>query len=384
MSAKQSQLDVITEPAAFRALQREWEDLWQRAGGQYHQAFSVCWLCWVHVAKPRGQKLRCIVRRERGRLVMVWPLVSYRRLCWTVLHPLTPGTIEHTSVLVEEGPTAPAMIAEAWRDAMRLCRADVCHLPYVSLDSPLHALASAQPGVKFDPGGPAAMARLSKEPDWEAFCNSLGTFSGRKPGARERRLAKEGDVVVRVLGPDDAGEYETWVDWILASKREWADRTDKKGPWLYSSGYRDFLLGLLDCADGGPVGRLFVVTLDGAPVAASMVGLGKDCVAGLITGFEQKLAKFGPGTIVLEHCVKWALQRRLDMDFGVGPESFKGYWSRDNFVSTWSFQIPVTAWGAIAFRARDLARIAIEAAQPPRRHVVGTAQASLRVHSGSP
>jgi hypothetical protein len=53
-----SQFEIVSDEDGFRALQREWDDLWSSAHGQYGQAFNVCWLVWQHAAKP----VSCIVK----------------------------------------------------------------------------------------------------------------------------------------------------------------------------------------------------------------------------------------------------------------------------------------------------------------------------------
>jgi CelD/BcsL family acetyltransferase involved in cellulose biosynthesis len=356
MSDEPLQIDIVTDTDAFEALRDEWDELWSRVDGRHSQAFSVCRLSWIHVARPQGRKLRCVTCRRSGKLVMVWPLVTYRRFLWTVIRPLSPDTAEQSSVLADADPETPAMLVRAWHEAVRRTHADLILLPYVSSDSPLHDLAHAYSGAKYVARHLMAFAPLSKEPDWETFSTSLGTLSGRKPGARKRRLAKEGELVTCVLESNDVREYERWIDWILSSKGDWAERVDmEKGRWLHSPGYRDFLAGLLAPPEGQPSGRLFIVTLDGAPIAATLVGLGKSCVSGLITGFDQDFKKFSPGNIVVEECFKWTLEHHFDLDLGIGSESYKQYWSRDNFTPVWSFQIAATAWGALAFHIRDLA-----------------------------
>jgi CelD/BcsL family acetyltransferase involved in cellulose biosynthesis len=62
--------------------------LWTRAGGRHYLSFAFCWTAWQQVAKPKGRSLRCIIRRDEGRLAMVWPLVLRRRLMWACLAPL--------------------------------------------------------------------------------------------------------------------------------------------------------------------------------------------------------------------------------------------------------------------------------------------------------
>ncbi|MDB5789946.1 MAG: family N-acetyltransferase [Caballeronia mineralivorans] len=351
-----SQFEIVSDEDGFRALQREWDDLWSSAHGQYGQAFNVCWLVWQHAAKPRGRRLCCIVHREDGRLVMVWPLVTYRRLLWTYLCPLSPEAGDYTRVLVADGPSAPALIAGAWRTAQRRCGADFIKLPYLNEGSELHAIASRERHVMIATHTVAAFANLRDETDWDTYCKTLGTMSGKKPGALERRFSKEGQLAVRLTEPGNAQENAALVDWILARKRTWGDRVGKRGEWLDSPHYQDFLVNLLCPADGRAMARLFVVTLDGAPVAATVVGVGKTCVDGLIASFDPLYAKFGPGSIVVEHVIKWAFDQRLNVEFGVGTERFKAYWSRNNITGAWSVQFANSPWGVLAFLGKKTAR----------------------------
>jgi CelD/BcsL family acetyltransferase involved in cellulose biosynthesis len=356
MNAVALQFAVITNPFEFFALRSEWDDLWLRANGRYHEAFIACWLCWLRVAEPQGRKLRIILLRENGRLVAVWPLVSYKKCMWTVLRPLSPEAADYTSILAEDGPSASALIDQMWRAAHQCCEADIILLPYVSANSDLYQLASRHRRVMVAREHASAFAKLRSETDWAAYCASLGLLSGRKPGALQRRLAKQGNLETRVLGPDDADENARMVDWMFARKREWADRVGKKGDWLYSREYRDFLIDLLNQRYAGVLARLQVLSLDGTALAVNVLGLGMCCVNGVIGSFDADYARFAPGLVAMEACVKWAFEQGFDLDMGVGPENFKGYWSRDNFTAVWSMQIANTCWGVLAFAADRLRR----------------------------
>ncbi len=184
-----------------------------------------------------------------------------------------------------------------------------------------------------------------------------GPLVREETGGSRAAFGQGRPVAVRLLSSESAEEYATCVDWLLACKREWAQRTGKKGAWLYSPAYRDFLVNLLCPTQGDPMARLFVVTLDETPVAALIAGIGKSCIAELISGFDAAYSAFSPGSIVIEHFVKWTLQQRKDLDFGIGSESFKSYWSRDNIVITHSFRIANTRWGLVAIRANEAAKI---------------------------
>ena len=117
------------------------------------------------------------------------------------------------------------------------------------------------------------------------------------------------------------------VDLMLACKREWADRVGKKGEWLHSKEYRDFLTDLLNQRQGEVLARLLVVSLDGEAVAVNVLGLGKSCIDAVIAGFDPKHGKFAPGSVAMEASIKWVFEQGFDLDLGVGPETFKD--SRD-------------------------------------------------------
>ncbi|WP_250494708.1 GNAT family N-acetyltransferase [Caballeronia sp. GAWG1-1] len=348
---QQTGISIISDPENFLALRDEWNSLWSRIGGHHYQSFDVCWLCWTRVAKPRGGSLHCIVYRERGELVLVWPLVRRRRSLWTILEPLASGTADHTSILASTG--SEAAIEAAWQAASKGSRIDLFSIPYVSKGTRLDRLASGHGGLVVARQDTSALALLRREPDWTAYCKTLSTLSKKKPGALERRFMKEGALEIKVLDARDVSEHRKWVDWMLAQKRQWAERNGKDGPWLQSEGYRDYLVDLLDGSRGKSLALMFVMTLDNAPVCANMVGLALTCASGLIAGFDPSFAKFSPGAIMMERCVKWAWENQMDLDFGVGSEPFKAYWSRGNVLQNTSFELALSPWGRVAFLAKD-------------------------------
>jgi CelD/BcsL family acetyltransferase involved in cellulose biosynthesis len=353
MDEPSSRLDIVSDPVEFRALQQEWNELWSRAEGRYCQAFAVCLLCWTEVARPRGGKLCCITVREHGRLVMVWPLVTYGKLFWTVVRPLASESTDYTSILVEDTPTAAKAIERAWHAVQKKIGADIILLPYLNAETRLFALASAKRGVVMKTAHPAAVGLLRRETGWDVFSASLGPLFQHKPGALERRLSKKGDLTIRFLGPENAEENTRLVDWMFDCKRQWADRVDKTGKWLYSNEYRNFLVALLNHTDGEVLARLVVVSLNGAPVAVDIFGMGKSRVDDLIGGFDPAHSRHSPGAIATEHCVRWALEHRLDFDFGAGSEKYKSYWSRNHILTMWSMQIANTPWGLLALKVEN-------------------------------
>lgn len=356
MNAPVDGIDVIKTPERFQALHSEWRELWHRAKGRHHESFDVCWLVWDGVAKLKGRSLRIITVRREGRLIAVWPLVRSRNRLWTVLRPLGPDSADYTTVLVDPGHASDDLIESIWIAAQQRCASDIILLPFLDCDSHLHRLAMAHDGMVKHKQDPYAIARLSREADWESFTASLGTLSGKKPGALRRRLERHGEVGVRLLGPDDTDENTRMIDWMLESKRNWAERVDKKGEWLYSKIYRDYLVALANQRVEGSEGacaKVMVLSLDGAPIAVNMIGLGTRSVLGVMTGFDRQHAKLAPGAIATEAWVRWALERKSDFDLGVGHESFKPYWSKGNLSLVSSIEIAHSAWGHVAYAMRN-------------------------------
>jgi CelD/BcsL family acetyltransferase involved in cellulose biosynthesis len=352
MKHRQSQLEIVSQEPEFLALEHEWNALWNTANGRHHQRFDVCRIAWQQVAKPRGKRLHCIVVREAGELRLVWPLVTYRRLLWTYLVPLGPDCAEYTSVLTASGPAAGRYIEQAWRAALAQCGADFVHLEYVFEGSELHRIASREPRIVGRSRHEGWLARLTDEgDDWQAFCRSLGTLHGKKPGQLERRLAKEGALEIRIVEPSETQKMAECVRAMLSWKRQWSDRVNKRGKWLFEQHYENYLIGILTHekpdARMRPLTRLVAVTLNAVPIAVAVMSDGNPVANAVISGFDPEYGKFGAGTIAWEHAVKWAFLNRFDIDFGVGSERFKTYWSRNTSAQAQTFQIANTTWGAI-------------------------------------
>lgn len=349
-------IEVIKTPEGFQALRDEWHALWSRAKGRYHESYVACWSSWNYVAKPKGRSLRIIAVRRDGRLIAVWPLVRSRDLLWTVLRPLSSGSSDYTTVLVDPVHASGKLVESIWHVASEQCASDIILLDYVDHGSHLYRLGMAHKGLMTAKESPYAVARLAREADWESFAASLGTLSGKKPGVLRRRLERQGKVGLRILGPEDADENARMIDWMLAHKRDWSERVQKKGKWLYSKAFRDYLVALANhpCErDAEAAGRVMVLTLNDVPIAVNVIGLGTESVSGVMAGFDPQYAKHAPGAITTEAWVRWALEHRRDFDLGVGYESFKPYWSKGNTALVSRIQIAQSAWGRVAFSIKE-------------------------------
>lgn len=349
MKASAPRLEIIKTPEEFDALHDQWNALWTLADGRHHESFSACRLSWEHVAKPLGRTLRIIAVRDEARLIAVWPLVRSRNRLWNVLRPLSPESADYTTVLCDPDHASPALMDSIWQAARVQCAADIILLPYLDCKSELYRLVSEQARVMVAKEHPYAVARLSLEKDWNSFIAGLGKLANKKPGALYQRLEREGKVELRTLGPEDREENARMVEWMLARKRDWAERVDKKGDWLYAQSYGEYLVALLNHRDEDACARLNVLTLNGEILAVNMIGLGKRSIMGMMGGFDRRFSKFAPGAVTTEAWAHWALERGFDFDLGIGAETFKAYWSKNNIEHVSSVQIAQTNWGRVAF-----------------------------------
>jgi CelD/BcsL family acetyltransferase involved in cellulose biosynthesis len=355
MNRARTTIEIIRHTEQLAALEDEWNTLWTDAGGHHNQAFRFSLLSWIHVAQPAGRRLCCVIIRDHGKLVLTWPLVVYRRGVWNVLNVLTPGSVEQTSMLVREDADRSALVDMAWQAAMQRSGADVVFMPFVRAGTQLHALAANHKGMMHSEEVTTSAALLRGGPDWKTLCKSLN----RKPGVRERRLGRQGVMKLGMMELPDA-EYAQWVDWILETKRNWAERVDKRGPWLYAPEYREFLAGLFDSGKTAPLAKLFAVELDGKVIAAAILGVGSGCHYYMIGSFLSEFSQFSPGTILNEFVIQWCIEQDMDLDFGVGTEAFKLYWARGNVKMTPSFQIANSLSGRLYFASKNLARMLSE------------------------
>ncbi|MEM5383519.1 GNAT family N-acetyltransferase [Paraburkholderia phymatum] len=305
---------------------------------------------------------------------MVWPLVTYRRwLLWTYLIPLSPESAGYSRVLVEDGAHTAARVEGAWRVARTRCGADFIHMPYVPEETALGGLIANAHRPVIRERVEAYIARLGTESrryDWQGFCDSLGTLHKKKPGKAAQRMSKAGKVDVLLVDSFDTERIAESVDAMLDWKRSWGSRVNKRGHWLDSAHYRNFLVAWLTsdatttttttatprATPASTPARLLVVTLDGRPVAVNIFCTDTRGVSGIISGFDPDCAKWSPGLIGLEHVARWAFERQLDFDFGTGSEHFKAFWSRGNRSYCWTVQ-SVNSWrGRVALDVRRIPR----------------------------
>ncbi|WP_160110359.1 GNAT family N-acetyltransferase [Caballeronia arvi] len=348
------QFDVVEHVAEYLALEEEWGRLWARCDGQSDESFNFCRRCLTNNSSGEKSRLLCVTGRQNGTLILVWPLTISKRGLWRVARPLSGGAVDYTVFLVDTIDGARDITLAALKVIMARSRADILSLPYIREDRPLYALFPRPKSFSLVTGDCAPIVLLKNEPDWESFIKGLRSKPSKHPKEFLRRLGREGHVALNIYGRDDRLHCEKFVDWIFLHKARWAKRAGKYGHWLDSSDYRNLLVSLLQSSMPSEPYWLLVVTLNERPLAACMVGEGRSIAHLIITAFDDAYAKLSPGSAMMESLVRWAFDRRIDLDLGVGDEPYKRYWSKDNLVRTVSLTVPLSAWGGAALLSKRI------------------------------
>jgi CelD/BcsL family acetyltransferase involved in cellulose biosynthesis len=144
------------------------------------------------------------------------------------------------------------------------------------------------------------------------------------------------------------------IEWLFLQKRKWSERTHKRGDWVFSSRYQEFLSKLFA---SDPRFLVFVLKLDGAPIAVKLAAISSGFASTMMITYDDKYERFSPGNVLDEFMMRYIFEnyldsdgRHLDIDFGPGREHFKLHWSRGNVHLTTSFVMAASRWGLAKFR----------------------------------
>jgi CelD/BcsL family acetyltransferase involved in cellulose biosynthesis len=368
----------IRSASDLALLADEWNALARRCPGyllsQTHRWAEVAWEI---IAQPRGRKLAGVALRSEGRLVAVWPLITYGELGARVVRPLGSEATEYCVPLVEPGADCEARLSALWQAAVR--HADIVMLPFLPTGSPLDVLLQRERQRRIATATSRAIwVARGDYPDWKGYEESVSAQHRAELRRKRRRLADHGTVGFSELGAEQAAEL---INWILDHKRRWLERRNLANEWLQRSDYRDFLVAL--ASRPLPLGRvsLFVLALDGVPVAAQLNIIDGTRVESLIATYDDRYSRFSVGNIVNDECLRWALERGLDFDFRLGDQSFKLVWAkRQRDIASFQVLTGARGWPLFAFLH---ARAAVERA----RFKLGLGRffrARLRDRSGQP
>jgi CelD/BcsL family acetyltransferase involved in cellulose biosynthesis len=344
-------LQVIRSSEGLAALAEEWNSLAARCPGYFlSQTFQWAETAWETIARPLGRELTCMALRSEGRLVAVWPLVICRDRGLRTIRPLCSEVREYCAPLVEPGDEAESRIAFLWRSAARF--ADLAILSRVHTDSLLaRVLKNGGPWSVSYGSIPAPYVARADYPDWAAYHATISSQLRYQIRRRRKKLAEKGEVV---LERESMAGRAALIDWMLDHKKRWLVRSNLTNDWMHRADCRDFLVALAMRSDATGCVTLFVLKVDGVPIAAYLVSVDRSRVEYHVSAYDADWSPYSPGAILIEHLLHWAFDQGLDFDFRNGDQAYKFKWAKRSCdTAHWHVATSKRGIPAVAFvRAR--------------------------------
>lgn len=336
-------VELLCGAESLAAIRPAWDALWQREGGSYTLSAACCLAAWRHVHDDGAQRLMLASVFEGEALAAVWPLLLRQRGPWRMLTPLTPTLADCSALLMENTARAPVLAASLWQEVARHGGADLAVLHFVPDASPLGAVLRQAAGVLQAKPQPASILAWQKGETWDAYYQSLSPAHRRVQSKKRRRLSAAGCLTFEIV--EKSAALPGLVAWLLAEKRGWSARTGNTADWLTARGYEAFLAGFAQENLPGARTVMFVLALDGAPVAAQLAVIHRSHIELIISGFSAAQARHSPGSVLHEYCLRFAHEHRLDVEFGIGDQENKKFWCRNGVRATTSYRVALTKWG---------------------------------------
>lgn len=227
-------VEVLGDYRSFLAIREEWEDL--RARARFASVyFSHKWLrlSWELTWRRPLNRLRIVLVRDNGRLVMAGAFVLYLFNGWPAIGFLNSGTPQHDDVLYEPSAHTEAQ-AHAVLRALRRSVAFPRTLRAQRLreDCPLRAAAAAMGLVSRTRSRLLTVSLdLTPHTGFEAYLASLSQSTRQGHRRHLRQLeALEGFSYRRETG---AARSET-LAWLFDRKRQWARERGIAADWLHN------------------------------------------------------------------------------------------------------------------------------------------------------
>jgi CelD/BcsL family acetyltransferase involved in cellulose biosynthesis len=352
-------IDILSEYGDLVSLQPEWDALWSSISSPgYQQSSTYTLICWQQMHNDKHSALRCIVIRRSGKVVLIWPLLLRRLALITILSPVWSTGAEYTEPLVTDGPDALDLVSKAWLTARSRIPAAIISMPQVKVGSYLHTVVSKEKPVDVEVGAGYVIQWDSTWTDWDTYCKVVSTGHDSKQTRKRKvkKLAEQGNVEFQILHA--SSETAAMVDWSFHHKRDWAEKVNKRGTWLYSQKYRNFLVALFstESAQASQHFAIFLLKIDGVPLASKLVAYNKSKLDWIFTAFDGDWGRYSPGSLLDEYAVRWTFDNSIEIDFGVGPESYKKLWSYNNAIPTVCYRFSGNLLGTIAMQAWEWRR----------------------------
>ncbi|ABS64042.1 protein involved in cellulose biosynthesis (CelD)-like protein [Parvibaculum lavamentivorans DS-1] len=310
---------------AAKALAPEWRALEARACGAA-TAFQSCdfHLVWARHFCDEQTELRLVAVRERGRLVLVWPVAVRRTPFGRVASWAGDPVGQYGDVVAEDAPGRAAWIEAAFLEIAQWGDVDFLNLAGVRADSAIAGWAAGRGSVL---GPPTEAPALDSSPfDSAADFNGAGWPQAKRNAKRMKKLASLGDVGFEIVGPGPRAVE--LMGRAFAFKRHWLEARGHYGRAFADARVEACLMELAGdetARSGLALSHLSV----GGETAAVEIGFrhGGSHYAYMGT-FSPRFAKHSPGFVVTELTIRACIEDGLGEYDPLPPaDDYKLAWS---------------------------------------------------------
>jgi CelD/BcsL family acetyltransferase involved in cellulose biosynthesis len=338
----------------FVSIRTEWDRLWIDARAGYYLSFSHIYESWNTIRRPQGAEFCCAVSFENGRLLAALPMVLLRGKLklWKCAAMCSPEAAEGCDILIERTAESQAIASALLKNLMMSARPDMVRFYFVKSGSHLQIAIQNLASLRIVEADDHVMpyADLKAEVDWASYKRSLSKHYEYNVARKTRRLHEQGKVTVDVV----RGVPTPEIEWLFLQKRKWSERKNKRGHWVFSSRYQEFITKLFV---SDPRCLVFVLKLDDAPIAVKLAAISSGFASPMMITYDDKYERFSPGSVLDEFMMRHIFEnyqdsegKHLDIDFGPGREHFKMHWSRGNLHPSKTLVMATSRWGLAKVR----------------------------------
>lgn len=347
------QLEIVASAERLAAIRDQWTRLAHDCDALIFQSHDWISAWWKTIDDPTQVTLRIGLIWNGDKLVAVFPLAISRR---KGLRFLEWAAVAYTDYgdLLRAPECSDAALDRLW--------SMICDAGGFDLVLFTRLLPDAAAWEVFRPGQ-AQGIKLRPNHRYEVSSRIAGDWTSgaawlashpKKTRHNYRRgfriLEESGTVQFRLLGADEP--LGPVLDRLSLLKRKWLEKNGEISD-LFDDG-RPALAALVDVLARAGILRLFVMELNGTPVAISVNLAQRNTMMAWVTTYDPDFARASPGMGLIFSYVQWSIDHGLGMvDLLCGGEAFKDKLATD-VVTLRSVIGARTVRGSLALLADDV------------------------------
>lgn len=331
--------------AVYHDLKAEWQALAERQQAATIFQSPDLLESWAgHFADGDDSAVVTIIVREKGRAVLIWPLLLERNALIRIARGAGAPIGQYDEILLDPDCDRDEAFAAAKQALAKTVRPHVILLERVRADGALHALLQSEVPLERDEAAPYADLSAGIA----AFMKQLKPRVVRQQRKRVRRFEQEGNVGFAVA--DSPEQAERWLAEAMALKHEWLRSTGRFSRAFLKSETFECLADLarsLSVPDASPRMVVSRLTLDGRTAALEMGFCQRGTYHLYLGAFAPDAAKFGPGNVLTEKLLGWCVANGIARYDMLAPRTRnKAEWQSGE-VGVFDYALPTTARGRL-------------------------------------